>query len=855
MLSSGKESDAELDRKKLVAELYLHSNAIEIYPASLAQQRLWFLDQLETKSAAYNVHLGFWLRGPLNLRALKASLQEVLNRHASLRTSFRLEGSQLVQVITEGLSIDLPITTVEGTGNLYPETYALAQEEVDKPFDLEKAPLFRTKLFRVTPEDHVLLCTLHHIVTDSWSMQILAKELAALYSAFSKNSPSPLAELPINYGDYAEWQRKSLTSEKIQQELAFWKDELADAAPCLKLRMEKPRPPEQTFAGASQLTAISPETMSALKTLAVRLRATPFMVLLAAFKVLLYRASAQPDILVGVPVAGRNSVETEALIGFFVNTLVLRTDLFGNRPFADVVAQLRETLFRAFANGDVPFENVVEVLQPERNLSYNPVFQVMFAQIKAAVQSQSFGDLIAFPYVVSPTTSIFDMTMTIVEGLEGQWWAELDYNSDLFTSEDIAALLADYTKLLEAVGTNPESRVLDFTLTTAIPDLDTYPVEPKRKGVAARLTRPEPQPVAPRLSREEELLVAIWKRLLKLPDVRIDDNFFDVGGHSLMAAQLTAQVHNAIGRKVPLSSVFRAPTIREYAKLLKGDTLSKPDPLLMKLKEGSSAVAFFAVAAPQVDTFGFAQLAHHLPLEQSVYKLQASDPVVRGRPLSQSEVQKLAQASITAMRSVQAKGPYCLGAMCGGVVIAQEMTLQLEAEGEEVGFVAIFDTWVLENSQIRALWAVDYYSQRFRNFRAIPLGEKLATVRRFFGKTNESSTADVLNGWKDVYWPGEDFQEPRFKAPILLFKRPRQPYFYVKDAEMGWGARSLGGVEICEIDCGHVEMMREPFVHVVGRKLADRLELVGRQQGAQSTLDSPDRRSDLDPGTWVNSVA
>jgi thioesterase domain-containing protein/acyl carrier protein len=343
---------------------------------------------------------------------------------------------------------------------------------------------------------------------------------------------------------------------------------------------------------------------------------------------------------------------------------------------------------------------------------------------------------------------------------------------------------------------------------------------------------------------------------LKLPDVRIDDNFFDLGGHSLMAAQLTAQVQNAIGRKVPLSSVFRAPTIREYAKLLKKeDALSKPDPLLLKLKEGSSPIAFFAVAAPQVDTFGFAHLAHHLPAEQSVYKLQAADPILQGRPLKHPEARTLAKASIAAMKSVQPKGPYCLGAMCGGVVIAQEMALQLEAAGEEVGFLAIFDTWVLENTQIRALWAVDYYSQRFRNFRTVPLAEKLAAVRKFFLKTNGANNGDVLKGWKDVYWPGEDFQEPQFKAPILLFKRPRQPYFYVKDAEMGWGARSLGGVEICEIDCGHVEMMREPFVHVVGRKLADRLELVGRQQGAQSTLDSPDRRSDLDPGTWVNSVA
>ena len=268
-----------------------------------------------------------------------------------------------------------------GTGNLYPETYQIAKEEVETTFDLQKAPLFRTRLLRVTPEDHVLLCTLHHIVTDSWSMQILAKELAALYSAFSLQSPSPLPALPITYGDYSEWQRKWFTTDKVQQQLTFWKSELDEAPPVLELRIQRPRSSEQTFAGASQTVALTDEIISGLKALSVDLQATPFMLLLAAFKILLYRASGQPDILVGVPVAGRNPVETEGLVGFFVNTLVLRNDLFGNRPFPDLVAQVRETTLRAFANADVPFENVVEVLQPERNLSYNPIFQVMFSVI------------------------------------------------------------------------------------------------------------------------------------------------------------------------------------------------------------------------------------------------------------------------------------------------------------------------------------------------------------------------------------------------------------------------------------------------------------------------------------------
>jgi len=859
MPSSSKTSDEGIAQKKLLAELLQQSNRVEVYSASLAQQRLWFLDQLETQSSAYNVHLGFWLRGPLDLEALKASLQELLNRHASLRTSFRLEGSELVQVITHGLTLELPITTVTGSGNLYPETYAIAQEEVEKHFDLEQAPLFRARILRVTDEDHVLLCTLHHIVTDSWSMQILAKELAALYTAFSSQTASPLSELPINYGDYSEWQRKWLTTEKVQQQLTFWKNELEGAPPVLELHIQRPRSPEQTFAGASQTVPISDEIIGALKTLSVRLKATPFMLLLAAFKILLYRASGQADILVGVPVAGRNPIETEGLVGFFVNTLVLRTDLLGNRSFPDLVAQVRETTIRSFANADVPFENVVEVLQPERNLSYNPVFQVMFSVIRSAVQSQNFGRLTAFPYVVSPRTSIFDLSMTVIEGLDGQWWAELDHNTDLFDAEAIEGILSDYTNLLQSIVDNPESRILDFAASEAVGTNDqTARQIHKRLPAVTQLppTRPEPRRHEEPPGREEELLAAIWKKLLRLPDVRIDDNFFDVGGHSLLAAQLIAQVRSATGRKIGVSAIFRAPTIRTFAQLLREDALAKPDPIVMKLKDGSAAVSFFAVAAPQVDTFGFAQLARYLPASQSMYKLQAPGPVVRGRPLNPVEIRALAKNYIDGMKAAQPTGPYCLGAMCGGVVIGQEMILQLEAQGEEIAFFAIFDTWVLENSQIRFLWAIDYYLERFRSFRASTLAEKYETVRRFFSLSDALNDSDSLTGWKDVYWPGDNFKEPRFRAPVLLFKRPRQPYFYVRDPFLGWASRSKGGVTICEIDSDHWEMLREPFVQTVGSTLQKYLQAAAQQRETQfPPSNSGDLHGDLDPGTWANSVA
>ena len=422
------ETDSESRRQKeLLAELLSQTSDSDIYPASLAQQRLWFLDEMQGGCSAYNVHLGMWLRGPLSLDSLRAALQAIVDRHDTLRTSFKLDRHELQQVVQRRLFLAFQSMMSLTHRSPYVEAYRLAQREVEAPFDLSKAPLFRTRVIRVTPEDHVLLCTMHHIVTDAWSMQIMARELEATYVAFSDGKPVPLADLPIGYGDFSEWQQHWLGTDQVHQQVDYWKKQLNGAPPLLELPNKGPRPAEQTFDGASQTVPIPAGVMTGVKQFAAALQTTPFVVLLAAFKILLYRYSGQPDLLVGVPVAGRTRMETEGLIGFFVNTLVLRDHLTDNPDFIEMVAQVRATALDAFANADVPFEKVVEVLKPERSLSYNPIFQVMFSVIKAAVQSHSFGNLTAFPYVVTATSAIVDLFASVIEGVDGQWWVELDY--------------------------------------------------------------------------------------------------------------------------------------------------------------------------------------------------------------------------------------------------------------------------------------------------------------------------------------------------------------------------------------------------------------------------------------------
>jgi len=822
-------------QQRRLADLLLEASPV-VYSASLAQERLWFLHQLQG-SSTYNVHLGLWLRGSLDLPAFQASFREMVNRHDSLHTAFRLEKGKLQQVVSGNYSAEIPITDLTNASDPVAEAYRLARQEVAEPFDLSQAPLFRPRLFRVTPLDHVFLCTMHHIVTDAWSLQIFAKELALLYIDFSRGHAPSLPALPIHYGDFAEWQLEWFHSDRVQQQLAYWKNKLAGAPVLLELPTDAPRPPEQTFEGAIQAAPIAGDIIAGIEKVAARCQATPFMVQLAAFKVLLYRYAQQPDVVVGIPVAGRNQVETEGLIGFFVNTLVLRDDLSGNPRFTDLVAQVRETILSGFSSVDVPFEKIVEALQPERNLGYNPLFQVMFATLKSAVRSHQFGDLTAFPYVVSAETSIFDLSLTLIEDIDREWWAQLEYNTNLFSQERIRRTLSDYTSVLEGVVSDPEGRILALPLPSMPAPVDSRnpsSPQPERKKTEGTISIPvsaggASEPRVEPLDREQELLVEVWKEILGLQEVGIRDSFFDVGGHSLIAVRLIARLREITGRRIDVAAIFRAPTIEAFAPLLREDTIPEPDQTLVQLKDGDGVVPFFAIGAPGVDTFGLSLLALHMGTDQSVYRVQASAPIARGRPFSKSELRALAQEYVAAMQSVQPHGPYCLGGMCEGVLIAQEVILELESRHEEVGVFAIFDTWVMENSQIRPLWAVAYYRQRFQIFRSLPLQERLATTKRFVKRLfvrNGKNGNGSGSGWNRVYWPGEEFREPRFQAPVFLFKSTRQPFYFVRDRQMGWGVRSAGGVEICELDCAHNEFLRHPQVKIVGQVLADRLQSI-----------------------------
>ena len=398
--------------------------------------------------------MGLRLQGSLRPEILERSLQAVINRHESLRTTFELRDTGLLQLVSAAVDFQLQVTDLTSCSEskIETEAYSHAATEAARVFDLTRGPLFRIAVYKLGLNDHVLICVMHHIISDAWSTEVFVRELACNYAAFSEDVEYRPEPLHLQYGDYTVWQQDSSQNESFQRQLEYWKQKLAGSPPLLQLPYDHARPTERVSRGRTQTVALDSALVRALKVVAQRNGATFFMLMLAAFAVLLYRYSGQTDILIGVPVAGRNQVETESLIGLFVNTVVLRVDLSGNPRFSTLLAQVRNTMLEMLANQDVPFERLVQELHPVRSLSYNPIFQVMFATFQEPIRSRSFGDLTATPYVVSTATSRFDLSSALIEGADDRWWIKLEYDNALFDDDRMTRMLGHYNMLLGSVA-------------------------------------------------------------------------------------------------------------------------------------------------------------------------------------------------------------------------------------------------------------------------------------------------------------------------------------------------------------------------------------------------------------------
>src|SRR2546422_5599363 len=454
------------EKRALLADLLRQTSArAGTVPLSFAQQRLWLLAQLEPDSAAYNISRPLRLQGELNAPALRETFNKLLARHHVLRGSFDLVEGQPVAQIASHLEIDIPVMDLGGLpeSEREAEVSRLAIAEATRPFDLTAAPLPRVCLLKLGPQDHVLLLNMTQTISDGWSMGILVREMAPIYQATAAEKPIDLPELPIQYADFARWQRQWLQGEVLEDQSSYWQQQLAGAPSVLDLPIARPRPATQTTHGSHITKTLSPELSRALVELSNREGVTLFMTLLAAFQTLLYRYSGQQDVVVGSPIAGRNRAETEDLIGFFVNSLPLRTNLSGNPPFRELLRRVRETALGAYAHQDLPFEKIVEDVQPQRSLSYAPIFQVMLALQNEPTPGFSLPGLSVTPVKRESDTAKFDLTLFVTETEAGLvCW--LEYNTDLFEENTVRQLLEHFEMLLRGVAATPERRIAELPM-------------------------------------------------------------------------------------------------------------------------------------------------------------------------------------------------------------------------------------------------------------------------------------------------------------------------------------------------------------------------------------------------------
>ena len=809
---------------------------LRCWPMSSGQLRVRFVEQLAQGSAIHNLFFCVQLIGELNKAALDLSLRAVCDRHEALRTTFHIRDGQPVQLVDGARPPTLGLIDLSGrpAAVLAEEAYARARDEINKAFDLSRGPLVRLVLLRLEPDSQLMLVILHHIICDGWSLGLFANELAASYAAFSTGASPELKPLRLQYGDYANWQREWLGGQDFERQLSYWIDKLAGARMALRLSANDEQPTERSFAGASRARRLPDDLVRQLKAVATKYNTTSFAFLLAALQIVLCQYSGEADIIVGMPVAGRNSVEVEEVIGLFANLVAIRTDVSGDPAFADLLQKARNAILDALMNQDVPFERLVEALHPSRNLAQNPIFQVLFTSIKTAASWKNFGTLKASPYFVEPSAVPFDLSVASFEEAGETSWICADYRTDLFTIEQIDCFLDHYVKLLRTVAAGPHTRLSQLRRP---PD---WPVVKNLRGrQGASNTRAVPREfgdAAPQYAVEtdltqrtwisdpsnnlvEDTLTRLWAKVVGIKPPAATSNFFDIGGHSLRAAYLAAEISKAYRINFPVSLIFQGPTIEAMARRLRAGVSAISS--VVCIQESGSLPPFFCGGSMRE----FLDLSHALGSEQPFFQLDIfalqQQRLFADQPIYTS-VPDLAARFRRDILTIQPTGPYLLGGMCEGGIIALEIALQLQAQGHEIALLAEFDTPVNGYWRKRAIdWVLHGWSLIYSG-RLVPRMRD-HTRARLTRRVTRSPEEETYSYIVKVTWEAIRAYRPDrvFEGEIHLFRSPRSPPWPYEDAAAGWHARASQGIRVHDVVGEHVEIFCAPLSQrIIARAIA-----------------------------------
>ena len=833
--------------------------------AGLSQRRFWLLHQVSTNPAQFHMPAAVRVLGHLDESLLQLAFDELVRHHEILRTTFQAQQDSVWQVISPTGSIPVRVSSLEHLPDLERETETLRvlREAARLPFDLSTGPLAHAALFRLSADDHVLQVTLHHIISDGWSQGMLQRQLWEVYTALAAGRPSPLSPLKLQYSDYAQWQLDWLTTSAVEPDLVYWKDMLRGPLPVLLVPTDRPVS-RQSAASGSLGHPLPASLAESLRSFVKRENVTSFTVMLACFKALLFHYSGQSDILIGSPIANRNE-DMEGALGPFAGPIALRSSLSGDPSFREFVAQLVEVVLGAFSHKDVPFERVLEEVDARPVNGRNPVFQFYFYYQNAFLQGQEIGNLKINPLSTLSMGTSFEIQLGFIERPSGVS-AAMEYNAQLFDEATMRRLLGHFEDLLERALASPEARISDL--------LAPLQASPLIAGTAVH--EPEPEPELPALPKPaaaapatsaggaafgvphdqvEVELVRIWQELFPNQQISVTANFFDIGGHSLLASRLLLRIESSFRQKLSLATLFEAPTIQHLAVILRTQALVRRSPRVLPIQPKGARPPFYCVDAGPF----FRPLANYLGDNQPFFGLRLEE---HNFP-SPFRLEDIAAYHIRNLREVQPEGPYYLGGWCLSGVIAYEMAQQLRRQGALVPLVALFES--PNPSYFRNLPLSEKMAVRFRVIMQ-KMGAHWTTFRQMEFRRGieylwERVESVVMNHrrrfWRLSYWlqkrvrgkVGESLRDPLqvvflasrsytpkpYDGSVVLFLGAAEPWGPYRDPNFGWAKLVRGNFEIQVMPGDHSDMFLEPGAGLLAQRL--HACLVTAQERADGTRD------------------
>jgi thioesterase domain-containing protein/acyl carrier protein len=798
---------------------------------SHAQQRLWFQHRLSANAGLYNVTTAQKLIGPLDAAKLEQALGKVIARHEALRTSFPdtdgMPWAAIVPVKVARLKISIVDCSSQSIAARQTEVDRIITAEARNAFDLSRWPLMRVWLIRNTPNDHVLVLTMHHTICDDWSLRMLFEEIRRFYA----DGPA-LDPLPAQYGDFATWQDGWMATDGFLEELRYWESQLAGAPPLLEMPTDRPRPAVQTFSGTREPFTLDSELTHGLHALAKEEGATAFMSLLAVFSALLMQWTGQSDFVIGAAIAHRPHPEFQKLIGLFLNMQPLRMNIDGDPTFRQLMRRARKTALDAYANQNLPFEILIERLCRRRNPRYAPLFQILLVHLNESPPRLALPGIGSEAIPSLHAGAKFDMTLYFHEH-EGRTEGAMEYNTDLFDRSTVRDLLDQLVLLMRNVVARPDSPLSRLPVTSQI--------APHRSHAEPLVSEPRvvKLPAVHPITPTEQTLLDIWRELLGVSSFGVNDDFFELGGTSFLAVRIFAQIERRLSISLPLATLLVAPTIAQLARRL--DLGGTPDSVtsngIILLRRGNDGIPLFCVSGAGGQVFPFQKLAGLLHIDSAIYGLHFDGA-------GNVRMEEIAVTFIDRIRRIQPLGPYRLIGYSFGGALAYEMAQQLTGAGQIVEPLILIDAFVPGSIRPRPLMgrigvhlgrltsggargAFDHARQVAARCR-----DRLMPYRTRSGQNlpeTQSTTEQLIKQIEGVNSTANRAYRPiPYNGNMVLFHATgRDPWreFLIDPYLNGWSSLVRGDLEAHGIPGTHQTLFDEPNVHFLAQQLIKYLDI------------------------------